>query len=128
MHRFRTRRSLFRLRISSLTFLVFFISCTLALPAMVWGFVIADPRGQSLSLILAPCALVTGLLYLILSAGLRCPLCHGPLLTNPGCSRNSKGSRVLGSHRLGVATGVLLLGRFRCQCCGEPCSCQLRSR
>jgi hypothetical protein len=59
-------------------------------------------------------------------SGVRCPLCHGPLIGKPGFNRNRKASRMLGSYRLAVAARVLFLGRFRCPCCGEPCKCESR--
>jgi hypothetical protein len=78
--------------------------------------------------ILLACAVVSGILYLMTGAGVRCPLCHGPVLRRPGYARNQKATRLLGSYRLKVALKVLLVGRFRCPCCGEPCKCQTPRR
>ncbi len=128
MHRFRSRRSIFRLRVSSLSFLLFLLFTVALPPAAVWGFLFGDARGVKLTLVALPASLVFGILYLIFSANLRCPLCHGPLLSNPRCSRSRKADQLLGSYRLAVATRALLVGHFRCPCCGEPCRCQVSPR
>ena len=124
MHRFRSNRSVFRLRFSSLCYLLFIGFVTLLILASVWGFLLYDERGVQLATMSLACSLISGGTYLVLSANLRCPLCHGPLMSNGRFARNPRAIRVLRSYRLGLATQALLLGRFRCPCCGEPCRCE----
>lgn len=103
-------------------------SAVLLIPAVFYGTFLPEKNGMTVAAILLASAVVSGILYLMTGAGVRCPLCHGPVLGRPGCSRNQKATRLLGSYRLDVALKVLLLGRFRCPCCGEPCKCQTSPR
>ncbi|MGB6219451.1 hypothetical protein [Haloferula sp.] len=107
-------------------FLLFTLSVVLLIPAILWATVLDHREDLYLSGVFLGIAIPSGLIYLMVGSGIRCPLCHGPLIANPRCSRNRKASRLLGSYRLAVTSRVLLFGRFRCPCCGEPCICDAR--
>lgn len=128
MHRFHSRRSLIRLRFGSLLYLLFSFSIIALFPAIIWVVFLDHKEDQLLPLIILGTAMISGIICLIVSTGVRCPLCHGPLLSNPGCSRSNKARKIFGSHRLGVAVYVLLFKHFRCPCCGEPCRCTTARR
>ncbi|MEP4076928.1 hypothetical protein [Haloferula sp.] len=127
MHRFRSSKALFRLKLGSLFFILLFVSLALLIPAVIWGTVLNHSDDLLYAEIALGAAVVCGLGYLMVGSGVRCPLCHGPLIGKPNCSRNRKAARMLGSHRLAVASRVLTIGCFRCPCCGEPCKCDVRS-
>ncbi len=123
MHRFATRSLLFKLRLSALLLVVFFLSCVLLPFAVVWGTLLHDERGLQACFVLLPSAFLSGLLFLMASSGVRCPLCRGQVLRRPP-SANNKAISLLGSHRLHVIAGTLFKGHFRCSHCGEPCETQ----
>jgi hypothetical protein len=112
--------------LGSFFFVLLVLSAVLLVPAVIWGTVLDHKEDLYFAGIALGVAVFSGFGYLLVGAGVRCPLCHGPLIANPKCSRNRKASRTLGSYRLGVASRVLLLGKFRCPCCGEPCKCEAR--
>ena len=126
MHRFGSSRALFRLRLGSFFFILLYIGMWLLIPAVLWGTVLGHREDLYYSAIIIGVILVSGLGYLIIGSGVRCPLCHGPVIGKPGFSRNKKAVRTIGSYRLNVALRVLLIGRYRCPCCGEPCQCKTR--
>jgi hypothetical protein len=127
MHRFRSSKSLFRLRLGSFFFLLLLVGLVALLAAVIWEAVLRHGEEFRFTIIALGITAISGLGYLVIGSGVRCPLCHGPLIGKPGCSRNRKAARMLGSYRLAVAARVLLLGRFRCPCCGEPCQCETRN-
>lgn len=126
MHSFRSTRSLARLRIGSFFYLLFIVTFVLILPAILWEKLLGRPYGLIAAAALTAACILSALIYLLVGSNVRCPLCHGPLLGNPRCSRNRNAQRTFGSYRLAVACRVMFLGRFRCPCCGEACRCQAR--
>lgn len=126
MHKFRSSKTLFKLRIGSFLFVVLFSCLAVLVPAVIWEIVLHPGEFPRYTVAVLGTTLISGLGYLVIGWGVRCPLCHGPLIGKPGCSRSSKAPRMFGSYRLAVASRVLLLGRFRCPCCGEPCKCETR--
>ncbi len=126
MHKFRSGKTLFRLRLGSLLFILSFVCLALMVPALIWEILLHS--GQNLQHTIGALASTVGcgLGYLMVGWSVRCPLCHGPLIGKTGCSRSSKAPKMFGSYRLAVAIRVILLGRFRCPCCGEPCKCETR--
>ena len=48
-----------------------------------------------------------------------CPLCWTPVLASMGCSKHHDARRLMGSHRLRVATSILFKDQFRCPYCNE---------
>ena len=126
MHRFRSSKALFRLRLGSFLFILLFVGLFLLIPAIIWGTILEHSDDLYYSGIILGITVLCGLGYLMIGSGVRCPLCHGPVIGKPGCSRNPRAARMFGSYRLGVASRVLLLGRFRCPCCGEACKCDTR--
>lgn len=60
---------------------------------------------------------------------LRCALCSVPLWSGQKCQKHKKAKPALGvSYRLGVASGVVFKGRYRCPYCGEPFSARKSRR
>lgn len=49
-----------------------------------------------------------------------CPLCRTPVLAPKSCTKHRLARTLLGSHRLRVATAILLKNQFRCPYCNEP--------
>lgn len=120
MHRFPTRRSLTRLKASSFLWVILFLCFLAVIPILVWGLVLRDPLGLRISIGLLVGIPVLALVQAILASNVRCPLCHGHLMSRPRCALHRNARRALGSLRLRVALGVFFLGRLRCQYCGEP--------
>jgi hypothetical protein len=107
------------LKIGSLLWILLYL-CLLMLPAaLIWGMGFHDPDGLRAAFILLVAIPVVGILQFAVASQVRCPLCHGPLLKRPQCAISAKARRVFGSLRTRVALGALLLGRIRCQYCGE---------
>lgn len=122
VHRFPTRSKLIQLRLAALLLLLFALSVVLMPVAVVWGTLLGEPRALQASFVLIPTTVLSGILFLFMSAGVRCPLCRGEVLRalHRG-SANAKASRLLGSHRLRVIWGIFFSGSYRCLHCGEPC-------
>ncbi|MEM1082854.1 MAG: hypothetical protein AAGI48_01935 [Verrucomicrobiota bacterium] len=95
------------------------------MPAVVYGTVFGGDDGLLIAAFLLVSAALSGILYLMVGSGVRCPLCHGPVLGRRSCVHSQKARKMFGSYRLGVASRVLLVGHFRCPYCGEACKCQL---
>lgn len=122
MHRFANKSLLIRLRLSALLLIVFALSMLLLPAAVVWGTLIYDPRGLQASIILLPIAVVSGLLFLLVSSDVRCPLCRGQVMRRLRGAPIGRGVRPLfGSYRLRVVTRLFFTGNFRCLHCGETC-------
>lgn len=129
LHRFATRSLLVRLRLACLFLILFATSCFLVPAAVVWGTVLHDPRGLQASMILLPAAFISGLLYLMIGSGVRCPLCRGVVLKRlGGTPTNSKARKIFGSHRLAIILGAFFAGHYRCMHCGEPCDTSIPRR
>ena len=89
---------------------------------VIWGTVFYDPRGLQASIILLPTAVVSGLLFLLVSADVRCPLCRGQVMRRMRGAAIGRGVQPLfGSYRLRVVTRLIFTGNFRCLHCGETC-------
>lgn len=122
VHRFANKSLLVRLRLSALLLIVFALSMFLLPLAIVWGTVVLDPRGLQVSIILLPTAVVSGLLFLLMSSEVRCPLCRGLVMRRLRGAPIGKGVRPLfGSYRLRVILRLFFTGNFRCLHCGETC-------
>ncbi len=122
MHRFANRSLLFRLRLSALLLILFTLGIVLLPAAVIWGTVFHDPRGILACFILLPTTVVSGLLFLLISSDVRCPLCRGQVLRRSSANTiNAKARGLLGSYRLRVVCGIFFTGGFRCLHCGEPC-------
>ncbi|WP_396257747.1 hypothetical protein [Haloferula sp. A504] len=122
MHRFANKSLLIRLRLSALLLVVFALSMFLLPLAVVWGTLIYDPRGLQASIILLPTAVVSGLLFLLVSSDVRCPLCRGQVMRRMRGAPIGRGVQpLLGSYRFRVVTRLFFTGNFRCLHCGETC-------
>lgn len=121
MHRFSSKRALWRLRFASLLILLF-----------PWLFIgLFGTLGYGLyhdirDYVIGSLAFIGGiglvaLLIGLLSLSIRCPLCHAHVFRRTGCSVSGKARRTFGSLRIHVAHGALLRGHYRCPYCGEPC-------
>ncbi len=114
VHRFANKALLVRLRLSALLLIVFVLCMSLLPMAVIWGTVIHDPRGLQVSIILRPTAVASGLLFLLVSSDVRCPLCRGQVMRRMRGAAIGRGVQPLfGSYRLRVVTRLLFTGNFR---------------
>lgn len=128
MHRLSSKRAVRALRISALSLVVSMIGLISVLLALVFAYITNDWEALVRALQAGAVPLFAYLLYKIFSSGVRCPLCHGGLVSKNLCSKNRQAKRLLGSYRLRVSLGVLSLNRFRCPCCGELVEVRARDR
>ena len=121
MHRFHSKRSLWRLRTNCLLILLFPWLFIGLFSSLGWGLV-HDDRSLILgSLGFIGAIALVAILISILALAIRCPLCHAQFLRRSGCTVSAKARRTLGSFRLHVAHNALFKGHYRCPYCGEPC-------
>lgn len=128
MHRLSSHYVLRRFVITSLFFVLVFVSMPFAVGFFLYGLYAHDAAWVQY----AGIALVSSLLFKVLSvlmAGrVKCPLCMAAPLTNLGCVKHSSAQTLFGSHKLAVATSVLFEGKFRCPYCGETTAMRVRDR
>jgi DNA-directed RNA polymerase subunit RPC12/RpoP len=123
MHRFRSPSSVHRLWFASLLLLLGLVGTVALVPALACGILTLDQTCLVTATGLVALVAVSGITYGVLALDAKCPLCRGRLLMSQGCSRHTRARKLLGSHRLRVAAGVLLDRPFRCPYCGEVCEC-----
>jgi hypothetical protein len=128
MHRFSSRRSIIRIRITAVLISLKWFCTTAAIICMVWGLIADDNPTVLAGLALLLTAMVLVIAQWWYAAGTRCPLCLTPVMASNGCSRNRKARKFLGSYRLQVALAVLFTSRFRCPYCAEPSILLMRNR
>lgn len=128
MHRLSSKRSVWYLRLAAVCWLVF-LGIAVAVPSLlVFSFVKSDRTVSVLALWGGGIGALVYLFYLLFASGVRCPLCHVRMMSRNFCSINRRAKRTLGSHRVRVACGVLLLNYFRCPYCGESTEVEARDR
>jgi len=101
------------------------------LAAIAAGMLIHSMITESRPMALAGTALMTFCMLLVIlqwvAAGcVACPLCHTPVLAPKSCMKHRRAQRLLGSHRLRVASSVMFRNRFRCPYCNEFTTMELR--
>lgn len=128
MHRLHSSSILWRFRITSCVMIIMVFGPVAAFGMLGYGILIHDIQWIAIS----ACCFGGLLLLLILNAlvisRLRCPLCMVPPLQNRGCAKHHTVQRILGSHRLKVATSILFAGYFSCPYCGEKTAMEARSK
>lgn len=87
-----------------------------------------EPRIAMLGLGLLGFAAVLLIAYRIFSASAHCPLCRAPVIGGSGAQRNRNSRRLFGSHRLRVASGIIIRNRFCCPYCNESTCCTPKER
>lgn len=120
MHKHRSDRALFELKLKSLHF-IFNISAFLTASALL-AYAAIDHHQIALysGLGIGIVWILSSLLFVIGAHKLQCPLCMIPLFAHKQCSKNKAAKRVMGSYRLGVSFSILGKGHYRCIYCGEP--------
>ncbi len=121
MHRFHSKRTLWRLRITSLLILLFPWLVVGLFGVLGYGLYNGQREWVIGSLGFIAGIAVFAILIGLLSLSIRCPLCHAHVFRRSGCSVSTKARRTFGSLRLHVAHGALIRGHYRCPYCGEPC-------
>jgi hypothetical protein len=88
-------------------------------------------RDQKLALValgLLGITLLLIVLYRIFASSAHCPLCRAPVLGGSGAQRNRRAGRIFGSHRLRVASNIILNNTFVCPYCHEATRCVVKDR
>lgn len=128
MHRLPSRKAIYRMRIASLLVCMKCVTVPLAASTFLYGVLRHDVSWMMNGMALAFAALVVVIAQWIFAARTNCPLCITPVLMSKGCAKHRNARRLLGSHRLRVAVGILFTGSFRCPYCGEPTVLEVRDR
>jgi len=128
MHKFRSKRSVRRLKMGGLAFILF-ILCILSLPYFLWKAVDERETASLIPLFAAiGITVFMGIYFRVIAANVRCPLCHGTLLVPRKTGSNRKVTRTFGSYRMTVILTSLFQNRLRCTYCGEPVACKEQVR
>ena len=88
-------------------------------------------RDQKLALValgLLGLTLIHIVIYRIFASSAHCPLCRAPVLGGSGAQRNRRAGRIFGSHRLRVASTIILNNTFVCPYCHEATRCVVKDR
>jgi len=128
MHRLRSIATVRRFRIAA------FLVCAKCLLAPIAGgilihSILTNDRDRTLiGLAAIAVTILTILLQWLFAARTNCPLCLTPVLANKHCSKHPKAKSLFGSHRLRVATSILLKNRLRCPYCNEATAMEVRDK
>jgi hypothetical protein len=126
MHRLQSSSTIVRFRLTALLIGFTASIAPVAAGLILYSVAIHDRDLTLAGLALGGLALLTGIVQRILAARARCPLCLVPSMVRRNCSKHRTARRLLGSHRLRVATSILFRGHFRCPYCGEPTAMEAR--
>lgn len=116
------------MKLGSWLFFLLGLNTLITIPVAAYALILVNRDLLLLTLSLLGASLVLLILFRIMAAGARCPLCTGPILLSRRCSRNRNAARTLGSYRIRVARDIMLTNRFRCPYCGESTRCSPRQR
>ena len=86
-------------------------------------------RDQKMALValgLLGVTLVHIVIYRIFAASAHCPLCRSPVLGGSRAQRNRRAGRLFGSHRLRVASTIIVKNTFVCPYCHESTRCVVK--
>ncbi len=128
MHRVRSNRQIFCLRLSAICFIIMYAAIAASISVVAFGLWHADTQIVEMSLYIVVGVLVTAIIYRISAGSASCPLCRSQPMLSKRCQRNRKASQLLGSYRAIVALCILFTNKFRCPYCGEPSRCQVKPR
>ena len=126
MHRPRHAQVIVKLQLAALLLCLSRLLIPAAIVMAIMSVLSGETGHSKLALMLGASALVLAVLQWIFASGGKCPLCTMPVLSRRGCSRHRNARRLVGSHRMPVAFGVLFKGHFRCPYCNEPTLLELR--
>jgi len=128
MHRLSSHYILRRFKITSLFYLLVFLSLPFSVGFFAYGLYADDAAWMQYAGIALGSSLLLKILSVLMAGRVKCPLCMAAPLTNLGCAKHSSAQTLFGSHKLAVATSVLFEGKFRCPYCGETTAMQVRDR
>ncbi|MES2983266.1 MAG: hypothetical protein V4727_13215 [Verrucomicrobiota bacterium] len=128
MHRLPSKAILLRFRIASCVVMITALGLVFAIGCLAYGMLSDDFKWIVISGWCFGGLLLLLVLNALATSRLRCPLCMVPPLQNRGCSKHRSVKRILGSHRLKVATSILFSGYFSCPYCGEKTAMEARSK
>lgn len=128
MHRLPSKSVLWRFRIAAVIVMIMALLLLPALGFLSYGTWTRDIKWIAVGGTFFGLILLLLIFNMITNARLRCPLCMVPPLQNRGCSKHRNVQRILGSHRLKVATSILFKGLFTCPYCGEKTAMEERSK
>lgn len=128
MHRLSSHSVVRRYRIASVLFLLVWVGFPTALCLAGFG-ILKDNRDLLFAGgVLAGVSVVLALVFFVLAARLRCPLCIVQPMQSRSCSRHRSARKALFSYRLKVALSIVSKGNFRCPYCGELTVMEVRTR
>jgi len=119
MHRLPSKTILWRFRIASCVVIINALNLLPAFGYLSYGIWKRDVKWITVGGVFFGLILLLLIFNFLMTSRLRCPLCMVPPLQNSRCSKHRNVQRLLGSHRLKVATSILFTGRFSCPYCGE---------
>ncbi len=119
MHRLPSKSILWRFRIASCVVIISALNLLPAFGYLVYGILKRDVKWIAVGGGFFGLILLLQIFNFLITSKLRCPLCMVQPLQNRRCSKHRNVQRILGSHRLKVATSILFKGRFSCPYCGE---------
>lgn len=128
MHRLPSKSVIWRYRLASILVVITFLLFSVFLGYMAYGVWQRDLEWIIVSGWIFAVGLLVLLLNLIISSRLNCPLCLVQPLLNRGCSKHRNVKRIFGSHKLKVASSILISGHFACPYCGEKTVMKTRAQ
>lgn len=128
MHRLSSILDVFRLQVSAVLFFLRYALLVSTFSTLFYSVLVADRDLAVLAMILGGLTLITVTTQWLLSPRTRCPLCLTPILSPKKCSKHRKARKLMGSHRLLVASQILFKGTFRCPYCHEHTAVEERVR
>jgi len=128
MHRFQSKSTILRFRLTALLLVVKWALVPLVVGLLIYSLIANDRDLAIGALGLGFVTLLMGILQWVLASRTRCPLCMTPVLASKGCSKHRHARRFLGSFRLRVALAVLFRGSFLCPYCHEKSAMLVRTR
>lgn len=128
MHRLPSKNVLWRLRLASYLVILQALLLPLALIFLAFGISHRDHQALIISGSLFLFAILLVISNKLMTPILRCPLCAIPPMQNRGCAKHRNVRRLMGSHRLRVATTILACGYFTCPYCDEKTAMKVRSK
>lgn len=128
MHRYRTIRPIFWIRLCSIFYLLSWLY-SFALLFFTFYAVLHHTHEIMMNLLVGIGIYVAlWILYAWTSSLSKCPLCRSGPMSNKRCAKHRNARKTLGSYRLTVALSVIFLNCFRCPYCGEPTRLKVKEK
>ena len=128
MHRLPSKNILWRLRLVSCFLILEALALPIAFVFLAFGISHRDHQALMISGCLFMVAILLVISNKVMTPILRCPLCTVSPMQNRGCAKHRNVRRLMGSHRLRVATTILACGYFTCPYCDEKTAMKVRSK